>query len=655
MTHPVQSHLRSNLALSCAWVSVFVAVVIAYWPGLTGPWLLDDFGSLVKLGDYGGVRDWETFKTFVFGGTAGPTGRPLALLSFLIDGQNWPTDAWPFKRTNLIIHMLNGALLGVMISQILTVLRYERNTIRYVALIASACWMLHPFLVSTTLYVVQRMAQLSTLFMFAGLVGYLYGRSRLQTRERQAYLIMSFSLGLFTILAMISKENGILLPILALTLEVTVFSAAAQPRLNRYWLTTFLIVPLVVILLYLAKHVISPRFYEILHPRDYSGYERLLTQSRVLVDYLQNLCIPKLYTTGVFQDHILKSTSLLTPVSTLISTAFHLALISLAFAFRRRWSLLSLAILFFYAGHLLESTVLNLELYFEHRNYLAAALLFLPLIVFLRRKLDTRMFFVVSASVLALLVGFTRYSATIWQDYELMTATSAQKAPTSARAQATYATNLFAAGQVDASLAVLDQAIENIGSTRPLLLLQKMVLSCHAQRLELTEFQRLANILGDTTYDPRQINIYSALTEAVATKRCPAIPATALASLFQTMLKTSPNSNPKDLRYAQLNYFLGYVRASSNMPSAAVDAFEASLASRRSASSAMAMAAVLAENRHQAEALHLSEIALQILERDGTGAYSSSMVNESDIRKFRETVRAESERPTTDDSNGAAQ
>jgi hypothetical protein len=655
MTDPAKSFLRSNLALYGAWISVFFAVVVVYWPGLNGPWLLDDFGSLTKLGDYGGVRDWETFKTFVFGGTAGPTGRPLALLTFLIDGQNWPTDAWPFKRTNLIIHVLNGALLGVMIGQILTVLRYERNSIRYVALIAAACWMLHPFFVSTTLYVVQRMAQLSTLFMFAGLVGYLYGRARLETKGSIAYLIMSLSLGLFTILAMIAKENGILLPVLVLVLELTIFSSAAQPRLNRYWLATFVIAPTAVIFLYLAKHVISPRFYEILHPRDYSGYERLLTQTRVLVDYLQNLFIPKLYTTGVFQDHILKSTSLLQPLSTLISTVFHLALISLAIAFRRQWSLLSLAILFFYAGHLLESTVLNLELYFEHRNYLAGALLFLPLIVFLHRKLDTRMFFLVSASVLAVMGGFTRYSATIWQDYDLMAATSAQKAPTSSRAQANYAGSLFAAGQVDASLAVLDQAIENIDSTRPLLLVQKLVLSCHAQRLSLPEFQRIADILGDTTYDPRLINTYKALTEAVATKRCPAIPATALAALFQTMLKTTPNSNPKGLRYAQLNYFLGYVQAYSNQPGAAVDAFEASLASRRSASSAMAMAAVLAENRHQAEALQLSEIALQILERDGIGAYSSSMVSESDIRKFQEIVRAESESPTIDNNTGAIQ
>ena len=97
-----------------AWGVVFLVTIFAYWPGLQGPFVLDDFSSLGALGNLGGVRDWDTFKAFVFGGTAGPTGRPLTLVSFLLDGNNWPTDPWPFKRTNLVIHLLNGALLGIL-------------------------------------------------------------------------------------------------------------------------------------------------------------------------------------------------------------------------------------------------------------------------------------------------------------------------------------------------------------------------------------------------------------------------------------------------------------------------------------------------------------------------------------------------------------
>ncbi len=160
---------RNLLLVAAGWVFLFIAAVFAYWPGLAGPFLLDDFGSIADLGDRGGVRDWSTFKAFVFGGHAGPLGRPVALLSFLIDGNNWPTDPWPFKRTNLLIHLLNGGLIGLLATKILRLLEFDRQDARWIALVSAACWLLHPFLVSTTLYAVQRMAQLSTLFVFAGL------------------------------------------------------------------------------------------------------------------------------------------------------------------------------------------------------------------------------------------------------------------------------------------------------------------------------------------------------------------------------------------------------------------------------------------------------------------------------------------------------
>ncbi len=239
------SHNFKNLAFISSWLILFLVAVVAYLPGLAGPFVLDDEVSIGALGTLGGVRDWETFKSFVFGGTAGPTGRPLALLSFLIDGNTWPTDPWPFKRTNLVIHLINGALLGVLISKILQLLDFDKRDVRWIALLSTAFWMLHPFLVSTTLYAVQRMAQLSTLFIFAGLIGHLYARSLMARNALHAYLLMSLSLGLFTLLAMLSKENGILLPTLVGVLEFTVLASQREriAALDRRWLVVFIIAP----------------------------------------------------------------------------------------------------------------------------------------------------------------------------------------------------------------------------------------------------------------------------------------------------------------------------------------------------------------------------------------------------------------------------
>lgn len=646
-----ENHRSATIAV--AWVLTCLAAAIAYWPGLAGPWVFDDYGSIQRLGDLGGVSDWETFKSFVFGGASGPTGRPLSLLTFLIDGQNWPTDAWPFKRTNLVIHILNGLLLGILIRQILAVINYDRKKAVQVAWIAAACWMLHPYLVSTTLYAVQRMAQLSTLFVFAGLIGFLHGRSKVDETPVKAYVVMTASLGVFTVLAMLSKENGILLPMLAGVLEFTILSGSRSTRLHRYWSAVFLVLPSVVIVLYLASRAFTANFFDILPPRDFSLYERTLTQARVLTDYLQNWFIPKLYTTGVFQDHFIKSTGWLTPVTTLFSALLHVSLIAFAVICRRRWRLLSLAILFYYVGHLLESTVLNLELYFEHRNYLPAALLFLPIIVGLREKLDTRVFIVSGIAMLVLLGSFTRYSSTVWQDYDLMVAMSARKAPTSARATSLYAANLYNQGYHDRAVEVLDQAEQMAGSGREAVLFNRIVLLCYMGRLEPQEFDRVASQLYNSTYDPRMLRMYKKLVDAILEQRCSSVSPDALSRMFETMTLESSNSDPDFLSYAHLHYLLGYIRAYTNQPDAAVEAFRASLDSRPDASMAMDMAARLATNNHHEAALEISDIAMQIFRAEGAKAGSS--VTEEGILVFQNVVRADAAAGQDADTSDPAQ
>ena len=632
---------RSPLLLTGGWVIVFVAAAFAYWPGLAGPFLLDDFGSIAALGDRGGVRDWETFKDFVFGGHAGSLGRPVALLSFLIDGNNWPTDPWAFKRTNLLIHLLNGALIGLLVTKILRLLEFDRQDAQWIALISAACWLLHPFLVSTTLYVVQRMAQLSTLFVFAGLNVHVYGRSFLGTRPLKAYLIMSLSVGLFTLLAIFSKENGILLPLLIGVLEITIFASQRSRlgALSPYWSALFILVPSALVLYLLGGRALRDDFFDIVPPRDFSAYERLLTQPRVLADYLRHWFIPELYTAGVFQDHFLKSNGILSPITTLIGLIFHGALILVSVIKRRKWPLFAFAVLFFYCGHVLESTVIKLELYFEHRNYMTAAFLFLPLVVLLRSKVSQQMFFGVAIVTLFVLGGFTRYSATVWQDFPSIVEASARKAPTSARAQAQYATELFNLGRFDESLQIIDTAVENIGSNHPLLLINRLIIRCQMGILSESDFREVAGVMSSSYYDGRSIKLYESLTESVITEKCPVITVSDLREMYEGMLEVPVNSDPLSLGYSHIQYFIGYTSVYADQPEQAVSAFEESLRSRPGASHAMIMAAHLATRNFFEEALYFSETALAYLEAKQLGVLEGVGVSPDDIRAFQAVVR----------------
>lgn len=634
---------KRQVAISGAWGLVLFATIVAYWPGLSGPFILDDLTSIAQLGNFGSVHNWETFSAFVFGGTAGPTGRPLALLTFLIDGNTWPTDAFPFKRTNLIIHLLNGALLGVLTRQVLMLSDFETKTASWLALVSAATWMLHPFLVSTTLYAVQRMAQLAMLFSVAGIVSYLYSRSFLATNAKKGYFLMTLSLGIFTILATLCKENGVLLPVLIGVLELTIISSrgAVLPALDRRWAITFLALPSVFIVAYLAYGFLSADFIANSQSRDFSLYERVLTQSRVVTNYLQHWFLPKLYTTGVFQDHVVKSTGLFSPVTTALGFLLHAGLIAFAFVKRRKLPLLAFGILFFYASHLLESTTLNLEMYFEHRNYTAVAFLFLPLFVLLRDKIDRRMATMLSVVLLVALTGFTRFSATVWSEYEEMVAASARKAPTSARAQSEYAVILFNQGQYEQSLQVLDLAIERIQSNNPILVINRLIIRCNLRQLALTELEAAAAELATKPYDARYLSFYSNLAQALVEERCPAVELEQLRPLFADMLANPVNAEGESRSLSHIHYLIGYVDVKTGAGSEAARQFHASLDAQPDAGSAMTMAALMATEGYLEEALLLSDRALEYLNVATRGVRLGIKVTESDIREFRATVRAE--------------
>lgn len=621
------------------WALLFLLCGVAYWPGLAGPFVFDDFGSIADLGDLGGVTDWNTFKAFVFGGHAGPTGRPLALASFLIDANNWPTDPWPFKRTNLIIHMINGAVLGLLLAKILEVLEVAPQRRPWICLLAVACWLLHPFLVSTTLYAVQRMAQLSALFIFLGLLGYLHGRLLLAQNALRGYLLMSFSLGAGTLLSMISKENGILLPTLAAVLEITVLASRRQQLapLNRYWAFVFLLAPTLVIFAYLGRQFLRPDFLNITFGRDFSIYERLITQGRILVDYLHHWFVPELYTTGVFQDHFVKSTGILSPLTTLLSAVFHVAVITFAFVKRRQLPLLAFAILFFYAAHLIESTVINLELYFEHRNYVAAAFLFVPLITLFSEKANTRVFAAVALLAVCVLAGFTRYTSTVWQDYPSMVAASAQKAPTSARAQQQYATNLYNAQEYNAALQVLDRAIETIPGTLQLPLTRATML-CRLGLLQDDEFARVSQQLSMQPYDARHYESFTTFNMAVVAGDCPDVTLDALRHMYEQMLQHPIAGKAGTSSHSQLRFFEGFVDVHRGDPERAAVAFKDSLASRAGPGHAMFMAALFASNEYYEHALLFSELALQQHDSGDSTALRGTRVSREDILDFQRKV-----------------
>lgn len=452
--------LLPSLLLLCGLIG---SSILVYWPGLSGGFLLDDFDNLQSLNHYGGVTNLTAALHFIFNNTSGTLGRPISMLSFLINDQYWPGEPWSFKYTNLMIHITCGLLILLLVLRLLPCTSLPRRYHFWVAGFVSAFWLLHPLNLSTTLYVIQRMTQLMTLFTLVGLVFYCAGRTCIWQQTRQGLTLMTLGVVIFGALATFSKENGVLILLYVAIMEYTLFQHLPKPTAYRRWFAIFIAMPGLLFLAYIAKSI--PGYLSVYEIRDFTLLERLLTEARILVDYLGQILLPQIKGTGLIHDDIILSQGLLTPASTLFSLILIATLLIIAFRFRTQQPVLSLAILWFFGGHILESTFLPLELYFEHRNYLPMVGPLLATGYYLAALAEkfprTRVQATLKITPLLLLLfsGLLTYqSAKAWNNSIDLVAVWAYEHPNSLRAQRVYGQILGKLELYDAAINLLDNA-----------------------------------------------------------------------------------------------------------------------------------------------------------------------------------------------------
>ena len=358
--------LRSTRLSLFGFLLVLVLTWFCYQPAMSGAFQLDD---LANLGGLANVEDAASAIDFALSGEAGPTGRSLALLTFALQAAHWDAGATAFLQANLLIHLLNALILAACLYQLGVLRGSERSSAVLTATAAAGVWVIMPLLATASLLVVQRMATLSALFVLLGLAGYLVARRRIGATPTRALIGMSASIVAGVLLSVLCKESGLLLPALILVLESTLLERPETVKRSRWrlWQAVFLWLPTLVVFAILASRAVYPDW--MIGKRDFNAWERLLTETRVLWLYLSKAVLGFPGQLGVYQDSPTISRSLL-EVPTLLASIAWLAATTAAIVWRRRFPLFAFAVLWYLTGHLFESTVFPLEVYFEYRNYL---------------------------------------------------------------------------------------------------------------------------------------------------------------------------------------------------------------------------------------------------------------------------------------------
>jgi len=360
--------------------TVILLTLFAYKPSLYGGFQHDDIVNIVSNEKLKITNlSLDELQAASFSSGSGRLKRPVSMLTFALNYYFFSNEPFSFKLTNLILHILCGATIFALCYKIVTILNSSSDTRNLkqqafiFASIVSAIWLLHPVQVSTVAYVVQRMAMLSTLFMLISIWFYISARLKHIYKHEGYALPYTFCLVFFA-LALFSKENGVLLPLILLAIEYLVLRHSKEEKYKLPYSTLLKVIAGVFTLLLTVTFlgdILAFLDHWYARTREFTLEERLFSQPRVVTNYIWWFIFPDIQQLGLFHDDFQISKSLTYPPTTLTSIVLLLVILTLGIIFRNKRPLLSLGIAWFFIAHLLESTIIPLEMVYEHRNYLA--------------------------------------------------------------------------------------------------------------------------------------------------------------------------------------------------------------------------------------------------------------------------------------------
>lgn len=455
--------LPSSKKILLALAALLIGVGWIYAQALPGYWLYDDWPNLAGLSE---VHDLASSGHFVLSGIAGELGRPISLLTFVFQANAWDQDPAAMLRVNFLIHLL-AVLACYTFATGLAQLHIEHDVLyksRWIGLLTSSLWGLSPFLATTHLMVIQRMTSLSGLFVLLGLSAFVWAHIyNTRNQHRRTQILLVAGLGLMTLLATLSKENGALLPLLACLTMWTWIPKDHRLKHKSHQLTILFlaIIPTILLAGYLIQGLVETLLRGTYGPRrDFTPSERLMTQPLILLDYLHMLFVPRISAISPFMDNFPASQGWLSPPQTLFASIFWTIALTTSLFFKNKFPAIAFGLLFFLFGHLLESTYIGLEMYFAHRNYIPAVGLYFSLAysVVASSGSLSRFFRTGLLLYITFFAGTLLQTTNEWNNKILNGISWLNHNPHSVRAAQFLANQYNSAGHYEASRSVLDTA-----------------------------------------------------------------------------------------------------------------------------------------------------------------------------------------------------
>lgn len=378
--------------------------------------------------------------------------RPLVTLSYFAQWQLHGDMPWAFHLVNWLLHAGASALAAELAR------RLAKGNAR-VAIVAGCLFAVHPVHVEVVANIVGRAESMCAIAMLAAMVLFL---ARPMTVSR------ALVIGAFATIAALSKEQGLLLPLLFIPLYIVrkqIFPVAPDAKERNALLT--LVVALcwpVAVIVFLRENVLGLKFWWDPYFLDYTqnpitqshGRDRLLMPISLLGRYMRLLVFPTRLSPdygGITIGSVakLRDPYLWAGVSTIV--IYTIAL--LVAALKRRWvivfCLFSLGVLY----GLIGNTVSIIGTIFGERLLFLPSAFALILIAILLARVQFRVLMpiVIMLVVLASVRSFTY--ARLWNDPIAFYTASIRQNPGSIRLYFVLSEELQRQGQLDEAAEVL--------------------------------------------------------------------------------------------------------------------------------------------------------------------------------------------------------
>jgi tetratricopeptide (TPR) repeat protein len=401
-----------------------------------------------------------------------------------------------YHVANILIHIFTGIFLYFLIKTILSLPLLHPGDERHVWIpfFTALIWVVHPIQTQSVTYIVQRMNSLSAMFYVLSLL--LYIKARLATETTRIWTLYSGCI-LAGLLSVGSKEITATLPFFIFLFEWYFFQdlKLAWFKKRFFPLAGLLILLALLTLIFLGSHP----FEKILHGYrafDFTLTQRLLTEFRVVIYYISLLIFPLPSRLNLDHDFPL-SNSLFDPPTTLLSILAVAGLIGLSVYLAKSkesrtkvgtssnekannplefkppnprnghlssfkaWSmpffsrnhLLSFCILWFFGNLVIESSVIALDIIFEHRTYLPSMLAILMFVMLVYRLKNPKWLRIGILCTITLIFSYwTHERNNIWRNEVTLWRDCVIKSPQKARPHYNLGTSLSTEGKTSEAI-----------------------------------------------------------------------------------------------------------------------------------------------------------------------------------------------------------